>query len=466
MLTKCYVQVITNKKEAKSLLFISVSPLSPLLVTHLSSPTEMKQEIDPCGITPEASLNFMKQAEIFVDPISTEAKACGDHYYHMKNRLAHEKYFKLPGLNVYHTGNCNHAKHQRMEQIDYDRIVKDDLRLCQLCSGFCAHFQSARILPEISDIPNSNANNISSKSSLTAEATLRQLSIQIEEILKRQSSSSSASTSLSQPEQQQLQSHQSQQQPLPQQISPSKPTLQQVGNVAKSATTVKLFEGESNVRVKQQQHEDSNSSSSSSETFVYTPKKAKIEVDVSPIPTMNLLPASKPSTSSSSSSSATKSTGRRGAGKLELGDEVIVAARKNAQSKLLWTGPGKLVGMINPMVFKVEMLDGQKPGLQIVHASRLMPFDQDKLRTHANIYRRTKSYRMFDIDKILDMKKMNGGKYNCKVHWLGFESYDDTWEPLKSLNKDAPEAVAEFFATKKVSETVKKEALRSLKMKD
>jgi hypothetical protein len=32
------------------------------------------------------------------------------------------------------------------------------------------------------------------------------------------------------------------------------------------------------------------------------------------------------------------------------------------------------------------------------------------------------------------------------VSWLGFEDYDNTWEPLSSLKEDVPSLVAHFLA--------------------
>ena len=44
-------------------------------------------------------------------------------------------------------------------------------------------------------------------------------------------------------------------------------------------------------------------------------------------------------------------------------------------------------------------------------------------------------FGMSDIDKILDMKKMNGGKYNCKVHCGYRTNIDFNFRFLRGINK-------------------------------
>ena len=47
------------------------------------------------------------------------------------------------------------------------------------------------------------------------------------------------------------------------------------------------------------------------------------------------------------------------------------------------------------------------------------------------------------MDKILQWRHTAGG-VQLRVRWLGFESSDDTWEPLDTLYEDVTELIQEF----------------------
>jgi hypothetical protein len=50
----------------------------------------------------------------------------------------------------------------------------------------------------------------------------------------------------------------------------------------------------------------------------------------------------------------------------------------------------------------------------------------------------------FEVDSVNDFKMMRKRPF-YKVHWKGYPSYDDTWEPLSNLDH-AKEAIADFHA--------------------
>ena len=70
----------------------------------------------------------------------------------------------------------------------------------------------------------------------------------------------------------------------------------------------------------------------------------------------------------------------------------------------------------------------------------------------------------FTIERILDLKK-DQGRIMCLIKLSGFEELDNTWEPLVSIYKDAPNLVAEFLEGSSLERRLVARAKKVLKMR-
>ena len=61
----------------------------------------------------------------------------------------------------------------------------------------------------------------------------------------------------------------------------------------------------------------------------------------------------------------------------------------------------------------------------------------------------------YNIEKILDRRKVNGGKYEYKIKWEGYPMSESTWEPMKNL-MTAKELVDEYDRSHPIGTTQKK----------
>jgi hypothetical protein len=131
-----------------------------------------------------------------------------------------------------------------------------------------------------------------------------------------------------------------------------------------------------------------------------------------------------------------------------LGDFVLVSIPKQKiknKLQIVWNGPYKIVEVINDNVFKVETLDGKKS--EIVHAQRIRFYCESALLSEDFQTQEIDESEKFEISELLDIKTTTSG-YSVLVRWLGFESVDDTWEPIHTLYEDIPLILHDFLISK------------------
>ena len=51
----------------------------------------------------------------------------------------------------------------------------------------------------------------------------------------------------------------------------------------------------------------------------------------------------------------------------------------------------------------------------------------------------------FTLEKFVDWRETDTGTLEIRVRWLGFESNEDTWEPLVKLHEDVPEVLRRYL---------------------
>jgi hypothetical protein len=138
-----------------------------------------------------------------------------------------------------------------------------------------------------------------------------------------------------------------------------------------------------------------------------------------------------------------------------IGDFVLLAIPKRKirnKMQIVWSGPYRVIDTINDHVFKVETLDSSKT--EIVHAQRLRFYcEKDYLSEEFQTYE-IESSEKFDISELVDIKRTTSG-FSVLVRWLGFDSSDDTWEPIEQLFEDIPLILHDFLIQKRMEDVWK-----------
>jgi len=133
-----------------------------------------------------------------------------------------------------------------------------------------------------------------------------------------------------------------------------------------------------------------------------------------------------------------------------LGDFVLVAIPKQKvrnKMQIVWSGPYRIIEVLSDHVFKVESLDTSKT--QIVHAQRIRFYcEKDLLAEDFHTYEIDEKEK-FEISDLLDIKTTSSG-YSIKVSWLGFDSSDDSWEPINQIYEDIPLILHDFLIKKRM----------------
>lgn len=118
---------------------------------------------------------------------------------------------------------------------------------------------------------------------------------------------------------------------------------------------------------------------------------------------------------------------------MDIGSYVLVASHLTHVPKLksAWSGPMVIAKIINPLVFQVRsLIDGST---QDVHASRLRSYRNDFLHSDEGIVEQAAFFNAgYEVEAIVGVRQV-GKSFEVLVHWFGFESSDDTWEPALEI---------------------------------
>jgi hypothetical protein len=131
-----------------------------------------------------------------------------------------------------------------------------------------------------------------------------------------------------------------------------------------------------------------------------------------------------------------------------LGDFVLVAIPKQKirnKMQIRWSGPYRVIEVINDLIFKVEKLDSTKS--EIVHAQRMRFYCEKDYLSEEFQTTEIDTTEKFEISELLDIRSSSSG-YEILVRWLGFEKSDDTWEPVQQIFEDIPLILHDFLIQK------------------
>ena len=145
------------------------------------------------------------------------------------------------------------------------------------------------------------------------------------------------------------------------------------------------------------------------------------------------------------------------------GDFVLMATnvQKNRHKLLArWTGPYKVIRLVNEQVAKVQELIGAKQ-IKTVHTSRLKMYADRNLNTTSELIEHLEyeNTALYVVEEFLGIRKFRGD-LQVRTKWLGFEDSEATWEPFETICQDVPVRLREYLdSTPGISETLRAECL-------
>jgi hypothetical protein len=132
----------------------------------------------------------------------------------------------------------------------------------------------------------------------------------------------------------------------------------------------------------------------------------------------------------------------------EIGDYVLQLSRdRRHKLQMKWLGPRRVVDTVNDLVYVIEdLLTSER---SVAHATRLKFYADAAFELTADA-RDQIAYdeRGLCVERIAGWRNTEAG-LQLRVHWLGFEPGDATWEPLLTLWEDVPDLIQEFAATRR-----------------
>ncbi|ETP13878.1 hypothetical protein F441_11108 [Phytophthora nicotianae CJ01A1] len=111
--------------------------------------------------------------------------------------------------------------------------------------------------------------------------------------------------------------------------------------------------------------------------------------------------------------------------------------------RVMWIGPYRVVGSID-YYFTVEHLVSGKT--MDVHPSRLNLYADDSLNVNEDLINHIASQGTLLAVEAIMGHRLNADMqaYEVKVKWLGLETIEDSWEPLKTMSQDVPQLLLQY----------------------
>ncbi|OQR83686.1 hypothetical protein ACHHYP_14408 [Achlya hypogyna] len=125
--------------------------------------------------------------------------------------------------------------------------------------------------------------------------------------------------------------------------------------------------------------------------------------------------------------------------KFALGDFVLVGRVAQAPNKLSlhWTGPCRIVTVVNDYLFEVQQLV-EPYAISKHHASRLQMYHEGGRDITVDLVEHIAfGDDGFYVDKLEDARSING-TWQVLVHWMGLEAAEASWEPALDIYADVP----------------------------
>jgi hypothetical protein len=85
---------------------------------------------------------------------------------------------------------------------------------------------------------------------------------------------------------------------------------------------------------------------------------------------------------------------------------------------------------------------------QNVHCSRIKFYHDASLGVSVELkaYLQYQENTLYVVEEFLELKKVQSG-IQVLVKWMGFESAENSWEPIETLVEDAPDLLRDFLTT-------------------
>jgi hypothetical protein len=147
-------------------------------------------------------------------------------------------------------------------------------------------------------------------------------------------------------------------------------------------------------------------------------------------------------------------------GHFDIGSYVLVYSMiPRNKLRVKWLGPFQIVDTVNDSVYKVKNIVTGKESM--VHAQRIRAYADASLDiTEDIIDQAANDSWSTHVDSIIGVRLVDGGEFELKVKWLGFE--ETTWEPLQTLHEDVPEKVLAYLQRVRRTNGRAREALAKL----
>ena len=123
----------------------------------------------------------------------------------------------------------------------------------------------------------------------------------------------------------------------------------------------------------------------------------------------------------------------------EIGTYVLLGRRVDNPEKLMlrWQGPYEIIDVPSPLIRGIRILGKPDSDLITVHVSRIRMFADSKLNVTDTLIESTQhDARAFEVKDIVG-HRIEDGKLELLVHWLGFSAADRSYEPISKLLGDA-----------------------------
>ena len=137
---------------------------------------------------------------------------------------------------------------------------------------------------------------------------------------------------------------------------------------------------------------------------------------------------------------------KRKADQFQIGEYVLVLNTiPTNKLRTKWMGPYQITTTINTNVYVVkDLLRGYE---KTVHAQRMKLYADASLLLTEDIKNSAAYDASSFVDSIVGHRETDTGTIEFEVQWSGFESNENTWEPIKQLHEDVPFVVEQYLTS-------------------